>query len=83
MSNTFNEYDGTVSNIIKVIKTNDSITSEVDLPLQVVAMTGSSGVGMCIVLLLQSILTFYGFKILLLAIYAAGMQHLMSLFLLF
>ena len=39
---TFNESDGAVSNIIEVRKRNSSLETEVDIPIQVLALSGTA-----------------------------------------
>ena len=42
---TFNESDGAVSNIIKVQKSDPSLETEVDIPIEVLALSGTADTG--------------------------------------
>ena len=42
---TFNESDGAVSNIIKVQKRDPSLETEVDIPIEVLALSGTADTG--------------------------------------
>ena len=42
---TFNEGDGAVSNIIEVRKRDPSLETEVDIPIQVLALSGTADAG--------------------------------------